>query len=132
MMMGWGVFTLSYRGGDLLGSRIYASNPINGFFYCVIITALVYTLIFPLIYLVPKALIATADGEPNRRSRRRCSRRSNELSRFECRCHAECTETRALLLASVEQDCGFLLPDNGNWCPFQQGRDSERCKIQAS
>ena len=65
MMMGWGVFTLSYRGEDVLGSRIYASNPANGFFYCVIATTLVYTLIFPLILLVPKELIATADGEAN-------------------------------------------------------------------
>jgi hypothetical protein len=31
----------------------------------VLVTAAVYTLILPLILLVPKELIATADGEPN-------------------------------------------------------------------
>lgn len=65
MMMVDGVFWLSARGGDLLGSKIYNSNPTNGFLYCVIATTIVYALILPLILLVPKALIATADGEPN-------------------------------------------------------------------
>ena len=56
---------LSARGGDLLGSRIYNSSPTHGFLYCVIATTVVYALILPLILLVPKELIATADGEPN-------------------------------------------------------------------
>jgi hypothetical protein len=54
-------------GGDLLGSKIYNHNPTNGFLYCVIATTLVYALILPLILLVPKELIATAEGEPNPR-----------------------------------------------------------------
>jgi hypothetical protein len=41
------------------------SSPAYGFLYCVIATTAVYALILPLILLVPKALIATADGEPN-------------------------------------------------------------------
>jgi Na+/melibiose symporter-like transporter len=65
MMLVDGVFYLSARGGDLLGSRIYNSSPTHGFLYCVIATTIVYALILPLILLVPKALIATADGEPN-------------------------------------------------------------------
>jgi len=65
MMMVDAVFQLAYRGGDLVGSWIYASSPANGFLYCVLVTAAVYTLILPLILLVPKELIATADGEPN-------------------------------------------------------------------
>jgi len=65
MMMVDAVFQLAYRGGDLLGSWIYGSSPANGFLYCVLVTAAVYTLILPLILLVPKELIATADGEPN-------------------------------------------------------------------
>ena len=60
-----GVFLLSGRGGDLLGSYIYNSSPTNGFLYCVIATTLVYALILPLILLVPKELIATADGQTN-------------------------------------------------------------------
>jgi len=65
MMMVGGAFALSARGGDLLGSRIYNSSPEHGFLYCVIATTVVYALILPLIPLVPKELIATADGEPN-------------------------------------------------------------------
>ena len=65
MMLVDGVFTLSGRGGDLLGSKIYNSSPNHGFLYCVIATTAVYTLILPVILMVPKALIATADGEPN-------------------------------------------------------------------
>jgi Na+/melibiose symporter-like transporter len=67
MMMVDGVLLLSARGGDLWGSRIYNSSPLHGFLYCVIATTAVYALILPLILLVPKELIATADGEPNPR-----------------------------------------------------------------
>ena len=48
-----------------VGLRIYNSSPTHGFLYCVIATTAVYALILPLILLVPKELIATADGEPN-------------------------------------------------------------------
>lgn len=65
MMLVDGVLVLSARGGDLLGSKIYNMSPTNGFLYCVIATTVVYALILPLILLVPKELIATADGEPN-------------------------------------------------------------------
>jgi hypothetical protein len=65
MMLVDGVFALSARGGDLLGSKIYNSSPAHGFLYCVIATTAVYALILPLILLVPKELIATADGEAN-------------------------------------------------------------------
>ena len=65
MMLVDGVYALSARGGDLLGSAIYNSSPAHGFLYCVIATTAVYALILPLILLVPKELIATADGEPN-------------------------------------------------------------------
>jgi Na+/melibiose symporter-like transporter len=65
MMLVDGVYALSSRGGDLLGSAIYNSSPTNGFLYCVIATTAVYALILPLILLVPKKLIATADGEAN-------------------------------------------------------------------
>ncbi len=65
MMLVDGVYALAARGGDLLGSGIYNSSPAYGFLYCVIVTTAVYVLILPLILLVPKELIATADGEPN-------------------------------------------------------------------
>jgi MFS family permease len=66
MMLVEGVFALSARGGDLLGSSIYNSSPSHGFLYCVIATTIVYMLILPLILLVPKDLISTADGESSR------------------------------------------------------------------
>jgi hypothetical protein len=65
MMMVDGVLALSSRGGDLLGSWIYNSSPAHGFLYCVIATTAVYAAILPLILLVPRDLIATADGQGN-------------------------------------------------------------------
>ena len=54
---------LSTRGGDVLGSMIYASSPTHGFLYCVIAITVVYALILPVLLLVPKELLATRDGE---------------------------------------------------------------------
>jgi MFS family permease len=65
MMMVDGVYQLSYRGGDLLGSKIYSSSPSHGFLYCALTTTAVYALLLPVLLFVPKELIATADGEPN-------------------------------------------------------------------
>lgn len=65
MMLVEGVFALSARAGDLLGSWIYNSGATHGFTYCVIATTVVYALILPLIPLTPKELVATKDGEPN-------------------------------------------------------------------
>ena len=65
MMLADSFFQLSYRGGDWIGSRIYESSPTHGFLYCVIATSAVYTLILPVLLLVPKQLISTADGEVN-------------------------------------------------------------------
>jgi hypothetical protein len=65
MMMVEGVYQLSYRGGDVVGSWIYNASPAHGFVNCVIATTLVYALILPVLLLIPKELIATADGQPN-------------------------------------------------------------------
>jgi hypothetical protein len=65
MMMVDGVFALSSRGGDLLGTWIYEVGKPRGFLYCVIATTLVYAAILPLILLIPRHIIATADGEEN-------------------------------------------------------------------
>jgi Major Facilitator Superfamily len=65
MMLVDGVYVLAFRGGDVVGSWIYASSPAHGFRNCVITTTAVYALILPLILVVPKQLIATSDGEPN-------------------------------------------------------------------
>lgn len=65
MMMIDGALQLSYRGGDVLGSWLYASSAAYGFLYCVIATTAVYALILPVLLLIPKEVVATADGEPN-------------------------------------------------------------------
>lgn len=65
MMLVDGFFLLSYRGGDILGSWIYNSNPVHGFLYCALATASVYTLILPVLLLIPKELISTTDGQAN-------------------------------------------------------------------
>jgi hypothetical protein len=65
MMMVDGTYQLSYRGGDVVGSWIYGSSPTHGFLYCVIATTTVYALILPVLFLIPKALIGTADAQPN-------------------------------------------------------------------
>jgi MFS family permease len=56
---------LSTRGGDLLGSMIYASSPTNGFLYCVISITVVYALMLPVLRLIPRELLATTDGQAN-------------------------------------------------------------------
>jgi hypothetical protein len=65
MMVVEGVYQLAYRGGDVLGARIYNASPANGFLNCVIVTTIVYSLILPVLLLIPKELIATADGQAN-------------------------------------------------------------------
>lgn len=65
MMLVDGVYVLAFRGGDVVGAWIYGSSPLHGFRNCVITTTTVYALILPLILLVPRALIATRDGEAN-------------------------------------------------------------------
>jgi hypothetical protein len=67
MMAVDGVFYLAARGGDVLGAELYDRSPTHGFLYCAIATTAVYALILPLILLVPKELMATADGERNPR-----------------------------------------------------------------
>ena len=63
MMLVDGVFYLAQRGGDLIGAKIYDGDPKNGFNFCVIATTIVYACILPAIFLVPKHLMATKDGE---------------------------------------------------------------------
>jgi hypothetical protein len=57
------VLVVSARFGDRLGSAIYDANPARGFLYCVIATTLTYALIIPVIFLVPRRVVATADGQ---------------------------------------------------------------------
>lgn len=65
MMLVDGALWFSSRGGDVVGTWIYGSSATHGFLFCVAATTLTYLSILPLIALVPKDLISTADAEPN-------------------------------------------------------------------
>lgn len=65
MMLVDAFFYLSTRGGDVIGTWIYAASPHYGFLYCVIATSAVYALILPVLLLVPRELVSTRDGERN-------------------------------------------------------------------
>ncbi len=71
MMMVEGVGLLSLRASDAFGSAVYDADPHNGFFYCVVATTLVYSLILPALLLIPRDVIdrseegvSAATGQP--------------------------------------------------------------------
>jgi len=61
LMMAVGLYYIAGRFGDLLGTSLY--DRFGGFGICVAAITITYALILPTILLVPKGLIATADGE---------------------------------------------------------------------
>jgi hypothetical protein len=65
MTLVYAMTVLGYRGSDVVGAKLYALNPDHGLLYCGLAAAFVYILILPAIGLIPKELIASADGQPN-------------------------------------------------------------------
>jgi hypothetical protein len=61
LMMSSGLYFIMTRFGDVLGTNLY--DYYGGFSVCVIAITIVYALILPALLLVPRELIATADGE---------------------------------------------------------------------
>jgi hypothetical protein len=61
LMMSWSLYFVVSRFGDVLGTRLY--DHYGGFTVCVVAITIVYALILPTLWLVPKRLIATADGQ---------------------------------------------------------------------
>lgn len=61
LMMSGSLYFIASRFGDVLGTYLYDSY--GGFTACVIAITVVYASILPVLLLVPKRLIATADGE---------------------------------------------------------------------
>ena len=49
----------------MFGSWLFGLSPTHGFLYCVVAITITYATILPLIPLLPKQLLATADGEAN-------------------------------------------------------------------
>ena len=61
LMMSNSLYFVVVRFGDVLGTNLY--DRYGGFTICVIAITIVYALILPGLLLVPKHLVATADGE---------------------------------------------------------------------
>jgi Na+/melibiose symporter-like transporter len=61
MMMSWSMYALSTSVGNYWGTDIYQYH--GGFVACVWATTIVYALILPVIFLVPKSLVSDADAE---------------------------------------------------------------------
>jgi predicted MFS family arabinose efflux permease len=61
LMLSSALFFIASRFGDALGTLLY--DYYGGFGVCVIAITLVYAMILPALLLVPKHLIATADGQ---------------------------------------------------------------------
>ena len=61
LMMSGSLFFIASRFGDVLGTNLY--DYYGNFAACVIAITIVYALILPTLLLVPKRLIATADGQ---------------------------------------------------------------------
>ena len=65
MMLVAGMYELAYRGGDVIGTQIYASSATHGFTYCVLAGTATSALMLGVLRLIPRELVATADGERN-------------------------------------------------------------------
>ena len=65
MMLVAGMYELAYRGGDVVGTQIYASSASHGFTYCVVAGTATSALMLGVLRLIPRELVATADGERN-------------------------------------------------------------------
>lgn len=63
MMLVAGGYELAYRGGDIIGARIYASVTSHGFLYCVALATLTSAVMLPVLRMIPPELVATRDGE---------------------------------------------------------------------
>jgi MFS family permease len=61
LMMSYSLYYVVSRFGDVLGTNLY--DHYGGFTVCVIAITIVYALILPTLLLVPKWLVATADGQ---------------------------------------------------------------------
>jgi hypothetical protein len=62
MMLIISMYWVATRFGDLFGTWIYDGH--GGFIGAVIATIIVYALILPVIFFLPRSLIDTTDGEP--------------------------------------------------------------------
>jgi hypothetical protein len=67
LMMASGLYYIAVRFGDVLGTTLYSFH--GGFPTCVIAITAVYALILPTLWLIPKNLVATPDGQKSQAGR---------------------------------------------------------------
>jgi hypothetical protein len=65
MMLVAGMYELAYRGGDFVGTKLYASSAAHGFAYCVVAGTATSALMLLVLRLIPRELVATPDGQRN-------------------------------------------------------------------
>jgi MFS family permease len=61
LMMSGGLYYVSSRFGDVLGTHLYETR--GGFYLCVVLTTLCYVLILPVLRLMPREYVDSPDGE---------------------------------------------------------------------
>lgn len=61
MMLSGGLYTVSARFGDILGTRLY--EAFGGFTVCVVVITIAYALILPVLWTIPRELVVHADNE---------------------------------------------------------------------
>jgi hypothetical protein len=61
LMMSGGLYSIASRFGDVLGTHLYETR--GGFYLCVMLTTLCYVLILPVLRLIPRDYVDSADGE---------------------------------------------------------------------
>ncbi len=61
LMMSGGLYYVSSRFGDVLGTYLYDHH--GGFSSCVVLTTLCYVLILPVLWFIPSEYVDSADGE---------------------------------------------------------------------
>ena len=63
MLLVIGIWTLAFRGGDLMGSWLYTSFPGHGLSYCIAAMFAVNLLQIPALFLIPPSIMDSADGD---------------------------------------------------------------------
>lgn len=61
MMLSGGLYSISARFGDILGTRLY--DGFGGFTICVVVITIAYALILPVLRAIPHEIVAHADNE---------------------------------------------------------------------
>jgi Na+/melibiose symporter-like transporter len=64
MMLVSGANALGVRGGDLIGARLYALGGEQGYWWCVIVTTLMYGAILGVLRWVPLEVMGPSEGKP--------------------------------------------------------------------